>query len=167
MNTFLISDTHFGHGNILTFKRNDGSMLRNFPTIEDHDEFLIKQWNSVVRPKDKVYHLGDVGFRNWTSLSEVLDRLNGEKVLIKGNHDGFKPTQYLKYFKDIRGSHILEKYILTHIPIHPESICRWKANIHGHTHYNSYEDQRYINVSVERLDDYKPVSFEEVRSRYE
>ena len=166
METFLISDTHFGHSNILTFKKQDGSPLRVFNNIQEHDEYLIQQWNKTISPTDKVYHLGDVGFKNWTALSLILSRLNGNKILIKGNHDIFKPSQYLQYFKDIRGSHQLDKFILTHIPIHPESISRWKANIHGHLHSNTYKDKQYYNVSVEQLSDYMPVNFETIRSFY-
>lgn len=167
MNTFLISDTHFGHANILTFKKDNGDPLRVFNNIQEHDEYLIKQWNLTVSPKDKIYHLGDVGFKNWTYLSNILCRLNGEKVLIKGNHDGFRPNQYLQYFKDIRGSHQLDRFILTHIPIHPDSLSRWKANIHGHLHSNYYNSKQYYNVSVEQLEDYKPIPFETIRKFYD
>jgi calcineurin-like phosphoesterase family protein len=167
MNTFLIGDTHFGHGNILTFLKGDGSLLRpNFKDINEHDEHLIHQWNKVVGVNDKVYHLGDVGFKNFTELSKILARLNGEKVLIKGNHDNFKLSQYAQFFKDVRGSHQLDKFILTHIPIHPDSMYRWVGNIHGHLHDNSLLDKKYINVSVEKLKDYSPIPFEEIRARF-
>ena len=165
-NTFLIADTHFGHANILTFKRLDGTPLREFENIWEHDETLIKNWNSVVNPNDRVYHLGDVGFKNWTRLSEVLVRLNGRKVLIKGNHDNFKLSQYAQHFDDVRATHQLDKFILSHIPIHPESLSRWKGNIHGHTHANSLTDTRYYNVSVEQIA-YTPIPFEEVKKQYE
>ena len=165
MKTFLISDTHFGHANILTFKRLDGSSLRDFPDIQHHDEYLIDQWNSTVKPEDKVYHLGDVGFKNFTVLGSILSRLNGTKVLIRGNHDNFKLAQYQQYFKDVRASHTLDKFVLTHIPIHPQSVERWTANIHGHLHANTLSDSRYINVSVEQIG-YKPIDFEEIRSIY-
>lgn len=163
--TFLISDTHFGHANILTFKKQNGDPLRSFHNIVEHDEHLIEQWNKTVSPNDKVYHLGDVGFKNFTNLSLILNRLNGTKVLIRGNHDNFKLSQYQQYFKDVRASHILDKFILTHIPIHPESVGRWKANIHGHLHDNSLKDNRYFNVSVEKTH-YAPLDFEFIRSRY-
>lgn len=164
--TFLISDTHFGHSNILTFKNQDGSLLRpNFRCIAEHDEILIDNWNSVVSSQDKVYHLGDVGFNNWTKLSYVLQRLNGTKVLIKGNHDNHKASQYLQYFKDIRAGHVLDKMLLTHIPIHPDSLARWKLNIHGHMHGNKLPDKRYLNISVEQIN-YTPIDFEEIRSLY-
>ena len=163
--TFLISDTHFGHANILTFKKQNGDPLRSFHNIVEHDEHLIEQWNKTVSPNDKVYHLGDIGFKNFTNLSLILNRLNGTKVLIRGNHDNFKLSQYQQYFKDVRASHILDKFILTHIPIHPESVGRWKANIHGHLHDNSLKDSRYFNVSVEKTN-YAPLDFEFIRSRY-
>lgn len=162
--TFLISDTHFFHDNILKFKREDGSPLRNFKDMDHMMTTLIYNWNKVVGKGDKVYHLGDVGFSNASSL-QVLDQLNGTKVLIKGNHDGQKLSVYAQYFKDVRAYHILDKFLLSHIPIHPESLSRWKANIHGHTHANLIEDPRYYNVSVEVIN-YTPVDFEEIRSYY-
>ena len=166
MKTFLIGDTHFGHSNILTFKKQDGSPLRVFDNIYEHDEYLIYKWNLVVKPEDKVYHLGDVGFRNFTTLNQILSRLNGSKILIKGNHDNMKLSQYAQHFKDIRGSHTLDKFILTHIPIHPDSLSRWVGNIHGHMHSNSLPDSRYINVSVEQLNDYTPIDFEEIKRKF-
>lgn len=167
MNTFLISDTHFGHSNILTFKRDSGEPLRGFSSIEEHDEYLIQAWNKTVGKKDKVYHLGDVGFKSYTKLKEVMDRLHGEKILIKGNHDNLKPQQYLSMFKDVRACHQLAGYLLTHIPIHPQSISRWKGNIHGHLHDKGLDDWNYMNVSVERLIDYSPISLEEVNQLFE
>lgn len=167
MKTFLIGDTHFGHRNILSFKKKDGSMLRPyFSSIEEHDEYLISQWNKTVSVGDKVYHLGDVGFKNFTQLKLIFDRLNGTKVLIKGNHDNFKLNQYAQIFKDVRGSHQLDKFILTHIPVHPSSLDRWVANIHGHVHSNTLDDFRYVNVSVENLDDYTPIDFELIRKKF-
>lgn len=169
-NIFLCSDLHLSHSNIITFKREDGRPLRNFSTIEEHDEHIIAQHNKVVNPQDRVYMLGDITFHN--KYLHKLDRMHGRKVLIKGNHDDLKLTQYLPYFDDIRACHILDKFILTHIPIHVESFSRWKANIHGHLHANRVKcawgskiDERYQNVSMEQLDDYTPISLEEMKSR--
>ncbi len=167
MNIFLISDTHFGHSNILTFKKKDGSLLRpGFINITEHDEYLIKKWNSVVKPNDKIYHLGDIGFKNFTAIQQVFNRLNGEKILIKGNHDNLKLSQYAQLFKDVRAYHVLDKYVLSHVPVHPECLDRWVGNIHGHLHSNNINDKRYINVSVEQLDDYTPISFEELKCKH-
>lgn len=152
-NIFLISDTHFGHSNIIQYCN------RPFSSVEEMDEILIENWNKVVKNDDKVYHLGDVGFKSFSKLADVFSKLNGTKILIKGNHDGFKLSQYAQLFKDIRGSHQLAGYILTHIPIHPDSISRWKGNIHGHVHNKSLQDTRYFNVSVENIE-YIPIALD-------
>lgn len=168
-NIFFTSDWHLGHANILTFKRRDNiTPIRDFSSVEDMHEHLINRHNSVVRPCDKVYVLGDVCFTNkWLP---IVDRFNGEKILIKGNHDTLKLSQYSQYFKDVRGSHQFSGVIMTHIPIHPDSLARWGVNIHGHLHYNQVYhasgelDDRYVNVSVESLKDYTPISLEEVKA---
>lgn len=171
-NIFLISDLHLSHANILTFLEPDGSNLRSFSSIQEHDETIIHNWNKVVTSNDKVYVLGDVCFK-FAHLQAIIPRLNGYKnaVLIKGNHDALKSSQYLQYFKDIRACAILDKFLLTHIPIHPDSLSRWKANIHGHLHSNVVKlpdgtpDKRYINVSCEQIN-YTPIPFETIRGRY-
>lgn len=165
-NTFLTSDTHFGHANILTFKKKDGSLLREgFKDIKEHDLELIKRWNYVVGKNDRVYHLGDIGFTNFPYIKNIFDALNGTKVLIKGNHDNFKLSQYAQIFKDVRSIHVLDKIALTHIPIHLYSLDRWKGNVHGHLHENTLEDKRYMNICVEHIN-YTPVEFEVVREYF-
>ncbi|WP_251982314.1 metallophosphoesterase [Methylobacterium sp. B1] len=79
------SDQHFGHANLIL-----GSMrtLRPFASVEEHDETLIAAWNSVVRPADEVWHLGDFAYRcTQEHAQRCFDRLNGRKRLIRGNHD--------------------------------------------------------------------------------
>ena len=164
--TFLIADTHWGHKNILTFKNSDGSFLRpGFSCIEEHDEMLVQNWNNTVKPGDKIYHLGDVGFFGPTQARHVLSRLNGTKVLIKGNHDNLKLSLYQEFFKDIRAYHILDKFVLSHIPIHTQSVARWKANIHGHLHGNTLDSPLYINVSCEQIN-FTPIDFQEIQDKY-
>jgi len=137
---------------------------RPFTDVNEMDEALINGWNSVVRPQDTIYHLGDVCLNR--SALPTLDRLNGKKILIPGNHDVFKFDDYLMYFDDIRGSFSLAGFMLSHIPIHPDSIGRWKGNIHGHLHNNSVRlpdgsvDPRYMCVSVEQTF-YKPISLDD------
>ena len=169
-NIFFASDHHFHHQNILNFKREDGSPLRVFDDVDHMNEYMVMQHNRRVRPGDKVYFLGDVTMaRNAKSL-EILGRMNGEKILIKGNHDLCKPEQYLQYFKDIRSCHQFDGMILSHIPIHLESLGRWGINVHGHLHANrvlmplsKIPDKRYFCVCMEQLDDYTPISLEEIK----
>lgn len=163
--TWLVSDTHFGHANICKFTRKDGSWLRPWREIEDHDLALIDNWNSVVKPKDKVYHLGDVGFRNATYTGRVLAALNGTKVLIKGNHDTLKLNTYKEYFKDVRAYHVLNGVLLAHIPVHPSCLGRWKGQVHGHLHANSLNDPLYYNVSMEQIN-YTPIAWDDVNDYF-
>ena len=167
---FLVSDTHFGHAGVCRFLREDGTKLRPWDSPEEMDEEMIKRWNETVRPNDKVYHLGDVVINR--KALKTLGRLNGDKVLIKGNHDIFRLDEYIPYFRDIRGYHVMNGMILSHVPVHPESIARFGTNIHGHLHANRVKmkvqfphketeiiDPRYFNVSVEQID-FKPILFE-------
>ena len=166
-NIFIISDTHFGHENCYSFYNYDGTKMRPWDSAEEADEIMIERWNSVVRPNDKVYHLGDVVFnRNKGDL--ILPRLNGRKCLIKGNHDKFKPSWYMKYFYDVRGCHNLENFILTHIPVHHGSKGRFKGNLHGHIHANHLQDGDtwYWNCCVE-VNDYTPISFDMIKNEYQ
>lgn len=171
-NIFLISDTHFGHENACkVFKLADGcTPLRPFSCAAECDEAMIERWNAVVKPTDKVYHLGDIAMAD--KHVHTLGRLNGIKVLIKGNHDEGKMSLYMQYFKDVRGSHQLDRFVLTHIPVHPGSLSRWTANIHGHLHANRVQlaapfltmidDPRYFCASVEQID-FTPIALEDVK----
>lgn len=165
---FLVSDTHFGHAGVCRFLRDDGATkLRPWDDPAEMDEAMVELWNQTVKPNDKVYHLGDVVI-NRRAL-QILHRLNGDKVLIKGNHDIFKLHDYTEHFRDIRGYHVMNNMILSHIPVHAESKGRFSANIHGHTHANRVKVQGNIDpwyhcVCVEQTS-YRPILFEEVLAR--
>jgi calcineurin-like phosphoesterase family protein len=173
---FLVSDTHFGHMGVCKFMQNDGvTKLRPWDSPEEMDEAMVKSWNETVKPNDKVYHLGDVVI-NRRAL-KTLARLNGDKVLIRGNHDIFRDDEYREYFRELRAYHVMNGMILSHIPVHPESLGRFGVNIHGHTHSNRVMtwdafkhhpivDVRYHCVCVEQTD-FKPILFEDVIKRIE
>jgi calcineurin-like phosphoesterase family protein len=162
-NIFVISDTHFDHANILTFKRKDGSPLREFKDVNHMNEMLIQNWNSVVRPQDKVYHLGDLTMHK--QLPEaILNRLNGHKRLVRGNHDVAPTKDYLKWFEEIYACRVIDHMLFTHIPVHHDCIGRFVINIHGHVHANSLPHPRYYNVSVENIN-YTPVSIEDLKKK--
>ena len=165
------------------FKLPNGDPLRPFTSTEEMDEAMVERWNSVVGPNDTVYHLGDVVI-NRKSL-QILNRLNGDKVLIRGNHDIFRDTEYNMYFRELRAYHVMNGLILSHIPVHPESLGRFGTNIHGHLHanrvkkirgvnaktgellYSDENDVRYHCVCVEQTPDYAPILFEDVIKRIE
>lgn len=165
MTSFLVSDPHFGHKGIVEFDGVHGTKLRPWTDVEEMNEALVENWNKVVGPTDRLYLTGDaVMNKRWLS---IFARLNGRKVLIKGNHDIFPMEEYAKYFEDIRGSHQLGNFILTHIPVHPDSLRRYKdGNIHGHLHdgrvmLNGEIDKRYICISMEHTN-YSPIPFDEI-----
>lgn len=164
-NIFVVSDTHFGHANILKFVRDDGSPVRSFSSVEEMDECIVDRWNSVVRSGDKVYHLGDVSMSKHHIAT--VGRCNGHKRLVKGNHDTHPIKLYLPYFEEVYSSRLLDRLLLSHIPVHPESIGKSLANVHGHVHNSVpalHYGPRYYNVSVEVLG-YTPISLEELKAR--
>lgn len=182
---FFISDTHFGHKNIIQFE----PMHRPFKTIGEHDAELIRRWNSVVTPKDMVYHLGDFAFSK--KALEYAAQLNGKKILIMGNHDCYCAEDYLKYFHRLFGMIFYKECILSHIPVHPHDLgSRWFLNVHGHLHANNvmkkkeitfYKnetgdniingwpwerkiDPNYFNVSCEQIN-LTPINYDEIKKR--
>jgi calcineurin-like phosphoesterase family protein len=145
------------------------------------DEFMVAAWNERVRPTDKVYHLGDVVI-NRKALG-IMRRLNGDKVLIRGNHDIFPDTEYREHFRELRAYHVMNGLILSHIPLHEASLGRFGTNIHGHLHanrvmkargidartgetlYSNEIDPRFHCVCVEQTPDFAPILFEDVLKR--
>lgn len=173
---FVISDHHFHQDNIYRFTNADGSRVRPWAeNAAEGDEMMIEAHNSVVRKNgDTVYFLGDVAMR--PRGLDLLSRMNGRKVLIRGNHDIYRMKQYAAHFADIRGTHKLDRLILSHYPLHRDSIPHWcRANVHGHTHGNLVmrrtwwgarrPDPLYINVCVEQTG-LLPVDVDEILSRF-
>lgn len=165
---FFISDTHFSDKPVYKIRKKE--MRLDIGSSKDLDEHMIELWNATVTRKDTVYHLGDVLMEK--TAFKLLKRLNGKKILIKGNHDEFKTSYYYDIFKEIHGIVRLEHYFLSHVPIHPYHIPGWcRQNIHGHIHDKLVTtttprgkvrvDDRYANVSVEHLS-FKPISIDEI-----
>ena len=182
--TFLVSDTHFGHAGVCHFTHPDDETvkLRPWNDPSEMDDEMIRRWNDTVRPNDKVYHLGDVVINR--KALPTLARLNGDKVLIRGNHDIFRDEEYRVYFRELRAYHVLNGMILSHIPVHEASLGRFGVNIHGHLPatrvkkargvdaktgailYSKENDVRYHCVCVEQTD-FRPILLEDVYKRIE
>lgn len=156
-NVFVTADLHFGHERILALEPH----VRAFPTIEEHDEEIVRRWNELVGPRDVVWVLGDVAHKE-ADIAKV-ERLNGYKKLVLGNHDNWPIDTYMKYFERVYGSVRLNQYILSHMPVHSSSFREsrsLKGCIHGHMHSSRLVDRRYINVSMD-CTDLKPVLLNE------
>jgi calcineurin-like phosphoesterase family protein len=164
---FFIGDTHFGHRGIIEFS--ETKPFRPYATIEEHDEELIRRWNSVVGVKDTVWHLGDFCFgkRNL----EIAARLNGNKKLVMGNHDMYATEDYLRHFTRLSGAVEYKGLILTHVPVQEGQLSRWYMNVHGHLHTkkvlkaNSEMDPRYVCVSCEQVN-LTPVPFDWILNKW-
>lgn len=140
---YVIADTHLGHKKIIAYEAEH----RPFQTVEEHDEEIVRRWNEKVRPNDIVWHLGDVLFG--AAAFATLGRLNGTKRLVMGNHDHYPVARYLEYFTSVHGCAVVQDCILSHVPVHPGQLGRFRKNIHGHLHSRSLDDPRYVNVSAE------------------
>ena len=155
----FIADLHLGHTNM--------ALHRGFSSVEEHDEHIIAKWNSVVTKRDVTYILGDVTMEK-SAPYPLLDRLNGVKHIVLGNHDRRQDAKrLLQYAESIAGMIQYKGVMLTHCPIHPMELdYRFNKNIHGHIHekvvlLNGSPDPRYSCVSCEQVD-YTPKTLQEL-----
>ena len=155
---WLISDTHFNHANIIRYSD------RPFKDPAEMNEVMIEKWNAKVKPRDHIYHLGDVYMGDKANIGTVLARLHGHKRLILGNHDDLNDNVLHRYFDKIMMWRIFreEKLMLSHVPVHPASLKEKYdlRNIHGHIHEQQLPDERYRCICVEHTD-YEPIPIEE------
>jgi calcineurin-like phosphoesterase family protein len=172
---WLISDTHFFHANILKFKDSEGELIRGsrFSSVEEMNQCMLDNWNSVVKPGDKVYHLGDVFMGDKDTFVKYWSKLNGKKNLIVGNHDDIKWMAQKELFSKIYMWRMFTEFglLLTHVPIHESGLRRGSPtdetapmllNIHGHIHQNPSPTEHHRCVCVEHID-YTPINIEELR----
>lgn len=129
---FYIADTHFGHENIIRHSK------LPFSNVVEMDETIIENWNERVGEKDTVYILGDFSWYKEDQTLDILNRLSGKKILIKGNHDRISPKVARKYatvcdYCEINDSG--QKIILSHYPM-PFWNKQFRGSIHlyGHVH---------------------------------
>lgn len=145
---YFISDPHFGHRQIIQKER------RMFSAIKEHDAYIIQEVNKVVKPKDVLYILGDVG-----DLEKVR-YLNGYKILFLGNHDKRPLNEFYGYFSEVHDKPLFlsKRIVLSHFPV---PVAPHVLNVHGHLHAAYLDSPNYFNVSIHMID-YKPVSRQEI-----
>ena len=158
---YITSDQHFGHKRIIEYCN------RPFESVPQMNEYMIEQWNSVVGKQDEVICLGDFALVPKEKLCEIVERLNGTKSLILGNHDKRNPQIYTDAgFRFVYNHPIIleNKFILSH---YPQPIGEGYVNIYGHIHTNPQRETISPNgvcMCVERWN-YKPISFKEIKER--
>lgn len=162
-NVFVTADLHFSHENIIKYEN------RPFKNICDMNERMIKNWNSVVSKHDKVFVLEDVSFDGKEETKQIISRLNGNKVLICGNHDrGRSVVEFWNYvgFKEVSKYPIIYKefIVMSHEPPSYFNDATPYVYLYGHVHSSDMYKTITKNtacVSVERWN-YTPVNIEKI-----
>jgi calcineurin-like phosphoesterase family protein len=154
MKSWVTSDHHFLHNNILNICK------RPFQTVDEMNEKLIENWNSVVKNGDIVYYLGDFAIEKHNmanalvSLTEILSKLKGKKILVKGNHDELYLDLYRDHFHNMIDYFELminkKRIVMCHYPFE-EWRDKYKNSIHlhGHSHGNSSKVENRYDVGVD------------------
>jgi len=126
-NSWFGSDLHFFHENILKFEKDSRGRFSN---ADEMNEYFVSSWNSLVKPEDNVFYLGDVRF----STNRIEQRLNGIKHLILGNHDHTiieSDWDSVQFYKEIKIDGQL--IVLMHYPI-----ASWNRAEHGSIHLHGH-----------------------------
>jgi calcineurin-like phosphoesterase family protein len=182
MTIWFVSDEHYDHANILLYAN------RPFNTVNHMQSVFVANHNSIVKPEDEVYHLGDFSM-NEKTVPIILPQLNGRHTLVHGNHDRTFPThkhheaatqRYLQYgfvgvYQELHNFH---GFHLCHLPHteegkHGQKFAEWRptANretylLHGHVHNSWKVNGKQINVGVDQWN-YFPVSLDEIKALVE
>ena len=153
--SFFIADTHFNHARIIEYCK------RPFSSAKEMNETIIKNWNDIVKPKDYVYHLGDFG---WGNCSSIFNRLNGHKFLLKGSHEKDNLRHPWSWVKCCYGLNINGEYIwLSHRPHRA-----WQRSFHGswhlfgHVHGKLPPYGKSFDIGVDCWS-FRPVHFDEIK----
>lgn len=156
MKTYVTSDIHLGHKNIMSFCPVTRARFNN--DVEYMNEQIVKEWNEIVNPEDTVYILGDVAFMPATKAAVLVNRLNGTKILIEGNHDkkALKDPMFNKCFKEIH-KYLEVNYDGTKVCMFHYPIAEWnqmhRGSVHffGHVHggNSGLEGYRAIDVGMD------------------
>lgn len=157
--TYFIGCTHFYHHNIINYCN------RPFKSVQEMNEALVGNWNKVVAANDIIYHLGDFSFGTFEQSKEVLSKLKGKKILIRGNHDRLSSQKFLEMgFEEVHKKLILNSiFYLSHRPDF-KATDQGHVNIHAHIHNeptNWLHPARFINVSAEAVN-YTPIELREI-----
>lgn len=148
---FYIADLHYGHANRLAFDN------APFKTVEEMNAALIERWNATVSPGDIVYVLGDMFWCKTDEAIEVLERLNGQKFLVQGNHDRCNDSKFRKHFVKIDEYMEIKdgdrNVVLCHYPIpcFKNHYYGWYM-LYGHVHMSfEYNMMKHTKFLMEEL----------------
>lgn len=162
MAVFFTADTHFGHAAIIRLCN------RPFSSVAEMDAAMTETWNATVGPDDTVYHLGDFAFKGSKVATGYLEALNGQIVLIKGNHDTANTAKLPRWeaaYDLLELSLDGVKLSLCHYPLLEwPGAYRGAVHLHGHTHGRIGPNRQRCDVGVD-VWGYRPVGLAEIRAR--
>ena len=148
MKTWITSDTHWGHKNIMSFCPVSRARFRN--DLDYMNEQMVREWNEQVASEDLTYILGDVAFLPAAKAVEYLRRLNGRKILIEGNHDrkllndpAFRACfeEVHQYLRLVYNGTVI---ILSHFPfLEWDQMHRGSLHFFGHLHGGKTNQEQY------------------------
>lgn len=191
--TFFTADTHFGHGSIILYCRRPFMDLCDIDALLEYraaneappselkqrleaathlmNEQLVTNWNETVSPDDDVWHLGDFCHSNRVMADDFLRRLNGQKHLIRGNHDpvqtyGCRQWMFSKNYAEYKIEKT--KLVFFHYPLRTwnGSFGGKALQLHGHCHGMLPPLTGQCDVGVDCWD-YRPVTLAQIKERIE
>ena len=148
MKTYITSDLHWGHQKIMTFCPQSRARFKN--DVNYMNEQMVVEWNEIVEPWDTVYILGDVAFLPAQKAAEYMNRCNGIKILIEGNHDrkALKDVNFRNAFTEIHKyleiTYDGHKIVMSHFPfLEWDQMHRGSLHFHGHLHGGTTGQEQY------------------------
>lgn len=168
MPTFVTSDTHLGHANILQYCPWRQTWASS---IEEHDAKLIAAWNAVVGKDDTVLHLGDFAFGTKARFAHYVRQLHGFIVLVRGNHDrvgkaAVREAGVLTDLTVFRSVSLGKRFICRHRPqsFTPDDQAWADVLLHGHTHGERPDQGKLVDVGIDAMRDLAPQPLDQVLS---
>lgn len=153
MKTWITSDLHFGHTNIMKFCPVTRARFRN--DVAYMNEQMVAEWNELIAPEDTVYILGDVAFLPATKAAEYMNRCNGNKILIEGNHDRktLQDASFHGAFKEVHKyldiNYDGHKIVMSHFPfLEWDQMHRGALHFFGHLHGGVTNQEKYRCMDV-------------------
>ena len=153
MKTYITSDLHLGHANIMKFCPTSRARFNN--DVDCMNETIVAEWNQIVQPEDRVYILGDVAFMSANVAASYLARMNGTKILIVGNHDSklLKDPAFRGEFLEIHKYYDLRYnghfIVMSHFPfLEWDRMHRGSLHFYGHVHGDKTGHEQYRCMDV-------------------
>lgn len=169
-NNYWTSDPHFLHNNIIRY------CDRPFANLDDMHHALITNWNNTVAPDDNIYIIGDVSFGKPEPTNEILSQLNGNKFLVRGNHDTHierHSGKHFKWIKDYAEMYVVDEtldsgkqlIIMLHYAMKVWNRAHYGSwQLYGHSHGGLPDDPNSKSMDVGMdANNYTPISYQQIK----